>query len=246
MYSNIRYKPLPDNLFLVRVPIIATYSEAEITHLGLPLNMINGKPDHTTYQTMTPVYLKLDKIIDIYISGYPIRLVNTSDIETIYTILDKYVRALNDNDNFELNTAGVVEDRLYDIERFAAEIFDHNKISILKQLIRGKNGYDAKVDIMPLFNSPQQTYNAPRYQEVIDSSHNHMEGYTTMGSGGYGLNTFAQEDRPRYTNNGSARDAFRFNPNKQELSNRAYINNNLPDIDFSKATRNRTQIRIQK
>lgn len=252
--NNIRYKPLPNELFFVRVPLIATYSEVEINHLGLPINVINGRPDHSTYNTMTAVYLPLDKIIDIYISGYPIKLIDHNSLDRIYTILDQYVRGLNENDNYELNVAGVVEERLYDIEKFAAEIFDINKVAILSKLIKFRNGYDAKVDTMPLFDNNNGYFNNNRYyQEQPVINNNHMSGYQTMLSNSFVNQQFGPpefggypNDDGHYGNNGSARDALRFNPGKKELSNKTYINNNLPEINFSKATRERTQIRINQ
>ena len=259
MTSNIRYKPLPDDLFLVRVPVIATYSEHEMSTLGLPVNIINGQPDMKTYNTMTPVYLKLDRIIDIYINGYPIRLVNHEDLDKIYAILDSYVRGLNENNNYELNMVGIVEERLYDIERFAAEIFDINKLALLKKIINFRNGYDAKVDIMPVqqVNSMGYGFSSGGYYTPV-SEYNytdpgtHMSNYSTVLSNNFGdvnsLNSFGGDNsnnNPQYENNGSARDAFRFNPNKKTLDNTTYVNNHMPNIDFGSVTRAKTNIRIK-
>ena len=260
MTSNIRYKPLPKDLFLVRVPIVATYSEYEMTNLGLPVNIINGQPDMKTYNTMTPVYLDLDRIIDIYINGYPIRLINHDDLDKIYAILDSYVRGLNENNNYELNMVGVVEERLYDIERFAAEIFDENKLSLLKKIINFRNGYDAKVEIMPVqqvnsmgYGFRSSGYYTPASEYNYTDPGTHMSNYSTVLSNNFGdnsgLNTFSgmdtQDEGSHYQNNGSARDAFRFNPNKKTLDNTTYVNNHMPDIDFGSVTRNKTNIRIK-
>lgn len=248
--NNLRYKPLPKELFFVRVPLIATYSDIEMNTLGLPINMINNQPDHTTYNTMVPVYLPLDRIIDIYISGYPIKLIDHESLDRIYVILDQYVRGLNDNDNFELNMPGVVEERLYDIEKFAAEIFDNNKVDILRKLISFKHGYDANVNIMhvntPVVNKQPVNHvvlnNTDSYQSVL-SNPNLNSGY---GYGMFGGQPTLNSITASNTSEPSVRDAFRVNPNKPELSNTTYVNNNLPEINFSLATRTKTQIRLKQ
>lgn len=236
MVDNIRYRPLPDTLFLVRVPMIATYSDHEISTVGMPVNMINGVADMRTFNSMVTCMLPLDRIIDIYVSGYPIRLVNHSDLETIYNMLDTYVRGTSDPTGFNLNADRIVEDRLFEIERFASEIFDTNKVAILKQAMRFEHGYTA--DIEPMGMAMREDKHVVNHIE-----NNYMDSYKTVLSGDpYGLNSGSGNVEVRVPKDF---DKFRTNPGKKELSNYTYTNNNLPDIDFDRITRDRTIIRLK-
>lgn len=243
--NNVRSIPLPKDLFLVRVPMIATYTETELSLLGMPVNVINGRVDNTTYNTMSVVMLPLDKIINIYISGYPIRILNESDLETIYTLLDEYVRGVAKFGEARLNADTVVEERLFEIERFASEIFDTNKAAILKQSIQFANGYDIDFGTMNVTSEPREysTYGTPNYTH-IDSGH--MSGYSTMlDSIPFGNNQMNNSNQPSPRED-SVRERFKTNPNKKELSTSTYINNNLPNIDFDKIVRNKNTIRIHR
>lgn len=126
--DNVRYVGLPDKLFLVRVPIVCTYSQEEIDILGLPVtyNVDSGAYVADAYKNLTTCMLPLTKIIDIYTSNYPIYVVNEEDVKTIYDILNRYFHGLDEQGNFDYNVQGQVEDRLADIKKFATEMFGLN------------------------------------------------------------------------------------------------------------------------
>lgn len=247
--SNKRYKKLPDDLFLVRVPMITTYSDYEINNIGMPVNVINGVPDYSTFNSMTVVMLPLDRIIDIYISGYPIRLCKTEDLETIYTILDEYVRGveLNPDYRFNLNKEHVVEDRLYEIERFAAEIFDTNKFEILKQSIDFKHGYTVDIDTINV----EHGYMAPRLDnQQAQPTHvynDYRDGYNTILSSPNGVISnevpTTEVIRPVEVKD-SVRSRFAFDPEKPDLDGYTYVNTNLPEVDMTKIDRIKNIIKI--
>lgn len=133
----IHYKPLPTTLFSVRVPIIATYSDSEVDLYGLPMSVDNmGNRDEEAYKDFTTVMLPLTKLIDIYSRGYPIRLVDQNDINTIYKILEEYLQSTVDTFNNSPNKIIYEEERGDDIERFAAEIFGLNKPRIVQEAIK--------------------------------------------------------------------------------------------------------------
>lgn len=247
--SNRRYKKLPSDLFLVRVPMIATYSDYELNNIGMPVNVVNGIPDHSTYNSMTVVMLPLDRIIDIYISGYPIRLCKTEDLETIYSILDEYVRGveLNPDYRFNLNQEHIVEDRLYEIERFAAEIFDTNKFEILKQSIDFKHGYTVDMDIMDVdknyFHNPANNQS----QQPTHIYNDYRDSYTTVLSSNNGFDptpVSSSITTPTTEVEDSVRARCAYNPNKPDLDGYTYVNNNLPKVDISKINRIKNVIKI--
>lgn len=143
---------LPNTLFSVSVPIIATYSPEELDVYGLPMSIVNNSRLENNYETMTTVMLPLTKIIDIYNMGFPIKLNNYKDVTTIYSILENY---LDDTERFKYNTIHKPkfrEDRLQDIDRFASEIFNLNKITIAKDAFSLQNGFDIGLGRMMQMN----------------------------------------------------------------------------------------------
>ena len=142
---------LPDNVFKVRVPIIATYTEQEIEIYGIPLdvNNTNGRPDKESYQNMTIAMLNLDRIIDIYIQGYPIYLVDQSQRELMFNILEEYIYVNNNDVRTSLNQNVVKDERLYEIDKFVNEMFNNNKESIVKEVVNQNNGYAINMGLMP-------------------------------------------------------------------------------------------------
>lgn len=246
--SNIRYEPLPSKLFKVRVPMIATYTPEEIKLLGMNVNVVNGVADMGSIYTPTLVHLPLDRIIDIYMEGYrPITLVDRQELEEVYNILDSYVRGLASTNNFVINMPGIVEERLYDIERFAAEIFKNNKIAILRQALKFEHGYDAKVNTVNMAQvAVQHTPEQPEYGYGYE---NHMSGYSTV------LSSSGINQSTRYNNYGNDQqvavgntvaDSFRVNPNKPQVDGYTYINKNLPEMDYDSIVRNKTIIKINQ
>lgn len=246
--NNIRYEPLPGKLFKVRVPMIATYTPEEISLYGMNVNIIDGRADMSSIYAPTLVQLPLDRIIDIYTEGYrPITLVDRKELEEIYTILDNYVRGLASTNNFMINTPGIVEERLYDIERFAAEIFDNNKVAILKQSLKFKHGWDVDVNTMSM---NQVTTPVVQDQNYNYGYENHMSGYNTVLSGG-NIN-----QSTRYSNTSSyntepvgntVADSYRVNPNKPDVvGGYTYINKNLPEIDYDAIKREKTIIKLKQ
>ena len=223
--SNLRYEPLPSTLFRFKIPAIATYSPEEISMYGMNVTVVNGKPDMSSLYQLTPVSLPLDKI---------------------YNILDEYVRGLNLRDNRVLNMPGVVEERLYDIERFAGEIFDNNKMAILRKAIRFDHGYDAKVNTVnpfPLYNNTNTSMDNGGYSS-------HMDGYSTVLSNPNLNNPYTyQSSNNTNVDNGdpnSVLNAFRVNPNKEQVSSIVYINSNMPQMDFDSLYRKKTVIKLNK
>ena len=176
---DIRYEPLPNDLFMVRVPIIATYEDREIDTFGLPFSIDNqGNQFMDTYKELTTVMLPLDKIIDIYIKGFYIAVVNKEDISKIYVILEKYLSGSVSNPNAYINRGFVKEERLEDIERFANEMFGLNKATIVNDAVKESknNPFGLNLDLMPLI-TPQQT-KLMNYNKTAGPSHVNMPKFS--------------------------------------------------------------------
>lgn len=134
-----RYFKLPDKLYDVRVPRIATMSDAEIELLGLPITVVDGHLEVRERDFVT-VMLNLNRILDIYINGYPIYLVHESDIKSMYKAYEDYVNNFRKNpeSSIDLNDVGMIEDndRLKELEKFLNMIFDRYKAVIYKQKLQ--------------------------------------------------------------------------------------------------------------
>lgn len=134
-----RYFKLPDTLYDVRVPRIATMSDAEIELLGLPITLVDGHLEVRERDFVT-VMLNLSRILDIFINGYPIYLVHESDLKSIYNTYENYVNNFRSNPEkgIDLNDISMLEDteRLKELEKFLNVLFDKYKANIYKQKLQ--------------------------------------------------------------------------------------------------------------
>lgn len=136
------YHKLPPNLFKVKVPILATYDEVELELYGVSLTTVDGDIKKNSYLEMTTVMINLDRIINIYIQGYPISIVNQNDSSTIYKILEDYLLGIDHNESYSPNRIAIKDDRLEEIDKFANEIFGLNRNTIIKNSVNVNNGFD--------------------------------------------------------------------------------------------------------
>ena len=144
-------KKLPDNLFTFVIPKIATYSDDEIELFGINLDRENGKlKKNTAYEKVT-VMLNLDKLIDIYLMGYPISIPNQEDAEKIFRLLDDYVYEWNRFLKSRKNVNPVLYDeRLRDMDRFLTEFFSLRRKELLEAVDKQEtsDGFDLGITMM--------------------------------------------------------------------------------------------------
>lgn len=135
-------------LFLCNIPLIATYSEAELELYGLPITIQNGKMNKDTYNDTTRVMISVNRMVDLYSAGMPISVLKIDDTAEIYKILDNYL-SKQDEQQHSLN--GIVdkdEDRLAEIDKFATEMFGYNKNTIVKGNMNASSGFGLKVNLL--------------------------------------------------------------------------------------------------
>lgn len=142
---------LPDYLYKVKIPTMATYSEEEIDTFGMPVSIVNGKPKEE-YEADTVVMLPLDRIVDIYIEGYQIVLLDDNLVTKMYSVLEEYLSKL-DVRLGSINRLPVRDPRADDIEKFLTEMFNYNKSDIVKDMIGAGSGFDLGINVMNR-NSP--------------------------------------------------------------------------------------------
>ncbi len=135
------HNALPNKLYRVRVPEIATYTEAEMEILGVPLTVIDGSDRKHHYKETVTVMLPLTKLVDIYTSGYSIEILNRDDITEIYNILERYLNDSLEAANYSPNRAAVIEDRHEEIEKMLEEMFGYNRKTIVKETLKNHTSF---------------------------------------------------------------------------------------------------------
>lgn len=242
--STIRYEPLPNTLFLVRVPIVCTYTSAEVDMFGLPMSTDNlGNEFRDTYKDLVTVMLNVDRMIDIYIQGYPIYIVNKEDSAKIFSILEEYLAGTVNNPTAFLNQANVEEDRLNDIERFAEEMFGLNKNTIVSKILNdNKNigfGMDG-FDLMPM-KTPNQVM-----KETYTNKGNVVRSIT-FDPNVNNKNTVKKLPMKHTAYPHIPEPDVKIN-NRNTVNNYAYIYDTLPDVDLdiAKVTRRTNYRKVYK
>ena len=147
---NNFYGQLPDTLFKVYVPRIATYTKEELDNVGLYMNcsqvsigndsyskrfshnIRKSKPKHgdESYDIVM-VMLDIDKIINIYRQGHPVTLVDGKEVIEVYNIINSYLYGVNHQEEFSMNSINRTENRLVELNNFANEIYNLNKAEIV-------------------------------------------------------------------------------------------------------------------
>lgn len=165
---SVKYKPLPTTLYTVSIPTIATYSEAEMEILGVPVTEYsNGKKNYDD-MPMTTVMLPLTRIIDIYSSGMPITLIDTDKVVEIYTTLEEYISDSNKRAPM-LNAAVIDDNRDIDIDRFAEEVLKYNKHTIVNSLYNKSSGFDIGLGKMQINRPVRTNHKVKRRRGVLDA-----------------------------------------------------------------------------
>lgn len=147
---------LSGKLYRVKVPLLATLTPIDYK-FGIRLNTYTDEfgrsgNDKNKNKEWSIVLLKLDKIIEIYEQGFPIRMLNRDDITKLYNELDKYVQDMANMCNRSINAQALFDKRVYVIERFVNEIVGNNKGTILRNMFNAKLLHQGVVDI-PIISS---------------------------------------------------------------------------------------------
>lgn len=129
-------------LILVRVPMVCTYSEMELEEFGLRTDyikehlhtdkndtMLMRNDTNVPYLDMTTCMLPIEKLLEIYSDGYPIEVINTSDVKRIFDILNRAYEEMNKFNKKDLNH--------FIIERFLDDIIANNTGELVKNAVEG-------------------------------------------------------------------------------------------------------------
>jgi len=148
--DNKTYRKLPTRLFLVRVPIISTYSDEEMLMYGLPTDTINDAPDPKCYENMTTAMMNIDRIISIYEDGFRINIVKQDESVILFKAMEQFLLDWNTTKQYSPNmkTNTTKDDRLESIDKFLTEMFDYNRPTILKDVAGQQMGFSMDMGLM--------------------------------------------------------------------------------------------------
>ena len=190
---NHIYRELPDKLFTVKIPVLATYSEAEIDILGIRTDTVNGSNDPKSHEYTTIVMLPVKRLVEIYSQGFPISVINESDMLEIYDILERY---LKDWDGYEYTSPNLInmdsdDDFLELINTFLTEVFGNNKSTIVKDTVdhsAGNSGFLPEINTMNTYGLLTNPGTELVYDDVDDTGNDVMGGYDVSGGGVVNIN----------------------------------------------------------
>ena len=121
-----------NRMFRVKVPVVATYTQQELELYGIPVDIVDGQAQ-SSFNTnrKSTVVLSVDRIIDIYIQGYPISVLNEEDAKSIHSILINYING--DSTIRSIHHRHIDDERIPVMEEFANEILNNNAHEIIKK-----------------------------------------------------------------------------------------------------------------
>ena len=186
---------ISDRLFKVKIPTIATYTDAELEVYGIGLDNYGGDIKHDSYNDFSVVHITIDRMVTLYTEGYPLYILDQKESTEIFTILEDYLHKRNQFALHSPNRQTDSEDRLEDIDTFASEIFGYNKKTIVKGTVGDSSGYDLGINLMGFKNQKLTETNVQvtnRYGGVVSGEGvpvtQHSTGYT------YGNNILPELD----------------------------------------------------
>lgn len=166
-----------NKLFQVLVPKISLYSHEEIRVYGFNGQSIDSTVKRDNQNDLCNCMIPAVKMLEIYSNGYSIRLVNSSDLNSLYKVLEGYLQYKYNVGNMSIHKVKYDEGELRSLDEFINEIFGYNKTSIVKNIIEIKNGFSLGLGFSPdrqlkqsvhLDNAPIKKTTESRYGKISE------------------------------------------------------------------------------
>lgn len=124
------YKRLENNFFFVYIPTIAKYSDEEIRLLGVHSSLYKkGKVNRlSSSYTFDRVRLPISRMVEIYNSGFPIKVPKDEDLFKITEAIDEVITLYKQG--HAIDKTGTIAN----LENFIKEILEMNEKTIDKKL----------------------------------------------------------------------------------------------------------------
>lgn len=151
-------------LFKVRVPAIATYSDAELEFMGAPINVdIYGKP-MVEHNEMSLVYLSARRIVEIANQGEEVRLVNTDDLLPLFELLDKYLSNTTKTISVVSNLEADTNEFIKQVRKFIGIMYGNNKLTLDDKRKDEFSGFNLGLTTMETVK--RESVNVPRAEPI--------------------------------------------------------------------------------
>lgn len=166
-----------NKLFQVLVPKISLYTPEEIRVYGFNCEVIDGRARKSEQNDLCNCMISAAKMLEIYSTGYTIRLVNSSDLNILYKVLEAYLQYKYNIGNASIHRVKYDETELRTLDEFINEMFGYNKTSIVKNIIEIKNGFSLGLGFSPdkelkksvhVDNTPIRDETGSRYGKISE------------------------------------------------------------------------------
>lgn len=135
-----RFTNLPNTIYTVKVPLLATLDEYDMLSGELPYKEGSDGTRIKQHNDMCIIGINIDKMLEIYSNGFPIRVLNKEDLFDIYNNLKHYVLDTDRDNLISINQRAHDDERIPDIKRFLEEIFENNKHLVTEEERRNSLG----------------------------------------------------------------------------------------------------------
>ena len=175
--ENEAIQKFNNKLFQVLVPKIALYTPEEIRVYGFNGQSMDSVAKRDNQYDLSNCMIPAVKMLEIYSNGYSIRLVNSSDLNSLYKVLEGYLQYKYNVSNMSIHRVKYDESELRSLDEFINEIFGYNKTSIVKNIIDIKNGFSLGLGFAPdkqlkqsvhLDNAPISKTTESRYGKISE------------------------------------------------------------------------------
>ena len=123
----IRFTTLPNTIYTVKVPLLATLDEYDMLSGELPYKEGTDGNRIQQHHDMTIVGMSIDRMLEVYSNGFPIRIMNKSDLFEIYNTLKRYYLDADKDNLLSINQRAHDDERIPDIKKFLQEILSNNE-----------------------------------------------------------------------------------------------------------------------
>lgn len=121
--------PIFKKLFMIRVPVTATRTEQDIKLFGTVFTGIEDI-DRGHLNEWVTVMWTINRMVESYKKGIPIKVVNQNDSKVIYNHIQDHLSAWKVYKETGINLSKVPYDDLIDLDAFANQIYEVVKYSI--------------------------------------------------------------------------------------------------------------------
>lgn len=160
-----------NRLFKVKVPVLATYTEMDMELVGLPASYdAKAGLQNQSVTELNDVYLTINDMLEIYKKGFDILVDKQEDVDTIYKSINDHLLMWAKYGSHGPNRIVIPEEDLSDLDRFAAEIFNNNKIEIVNGTIHKVQPFGGQMGIKLIELNGPKVNNTINYDEMERAS----------------------------------------------------------------------------